>query len=426
MAAESWGRYPRARSQERWLHWTNASLAPVEEGGTVLPYGLGRSYGDSCLNDGGTLLHTRRLDRFLAFDEGSGVVRCEAGVTLDQILRTFVPRGWFPPVTPGTRYVTVGGALANDVHGKNHHREGTFGCHVPRFELLRSDGQRLVCSPHENAELYRATIGGLGLTGLVTWLELRLQRIPGPKMDMESVRFRDLAEFLALSGESDATHAYSVSWVDCLAKPGRGYFVRGNHADAQEDAKPAGDGVAFPFDLPSIALNTLTMRAFNAIYARKQLRRVTRARVGIEPFFYPLDGIHHWNRMYGKRGFLQWQCVVPTGDVIERIMRRIRASRQGSFLAVLKTFGDKPSPGMLSFPRPGVTLALDFPMLGARTLGLLDELDALAIDAGGAIYPAKDARMSPATFRASFPQWESFAKHVDPAFSSSFWRRITQ
>ena len=426
MAAESWGRYPRTRSDERWLHWASDPLPPVESGSTMLPHGLGRSYGDSCLNDGSTLLHTRRLDRFLAFDAQTGLLRCESGVTLDQILRAFVPRGWFPPVTPGTRFVTVGGALANDVHGKNHHRAGTFGCHVERFELLRSDGARLLCSPHENAELYRATIGGLGLTGLVTWLELRLRPVRGPLIDMESVRFRDLHEFFALSRESDATHDYSVSWVDCLGKVGRGYFVRGNHADAHEARKAAGDGIALPFDLPSFALNNLTMRAFNAVYARKQLRRVARARVGIEPFFYPLDGIRHWNRMYGQRGFLQWQCVVPTADAIGTIMQRIRASGQGSFLAVLKTFGDKPSPGMLSFPRPDVTLALDFPMRGARTLALLDALDKLAIDAGGAVYPAKDARMSPATFRASFPQWESFAKHVDPAFSSSFWRRVTQ
>lgn len=434
---ESWGRYPKAEHELLPLHWRSDPIA-WPEAGSVLPHGLGRSYGDSCLNDGGSLLLTRGLSRFLDFDEESGVLTCEAGVSLGEILSLVLPRGWFLPVTPGTRFVTVGGAIANDVHGKNHVRDGSFGRFVEAFELVRSDGSRLVCSSEENAELFAATIGGLGLTGLVTWARIRLRKIAGPGIDQESVRLRNLEDFFRVDAESESDWTYTVAWIDCLAKGrrlGRGIYYRGNHEGeggavgaGPDERRATRTGTLFhvPFDAPSFLLNSWSIRAFNALYYRKQLRAVQRGRVHWAPFFYPLDAVGNWNRIYGKRGLLQWQCVVPDEErhVVD-LLEEISRAREGSFLVVLKRFGSLPSPGLLSFPRPGLTLALDFPNRGARTFDLLDRLDRLVLDAGGALYPAKDARMSPELFRASFPAWQDFARHVDPAFSSSFWRRVT-
>jgi FAD/FMN-containing dehydrogenase len=298
--------------------------------------------------------------------------------------------------------------------------------------LLRSDGSRLVCSPDENEELYRATIGGLGLTGVVTWAELQLTRINNPLIEMESIRFRNLDEFFELNAASERDYRYTVAWVDVLArgdKLGRGLYLRGNNAAPAIEDLPRlrwTSRISVPVDAPGWSVNPLTVRAFNFAYYRKQLRKVQAGLVPYEPFFYPLDAVAKWNRVYGKRGFFQYQCVVPAGtDTMRRILEVIAASKEASPLVVLKTFGDLPSPGMLSFPRAGVTLALDFPNRGERTFRLFEELDALVADAGGALYPAKDARMPPEMFRRSFPNWQDFARHVDPRFSSSFWRRVT-
>jgi FAD/FMN-containing dehydrogenase len=429
---QSWGRYPRATPRAvAPIVWRSDPPRLAELGGPVLPYAYGRSYGDSCLNDGGVLLDVAPLKRFIAFDEERGVLRCEAGVSLADVLELVVPRGWFLPVVPGTKFVSVGGAIANDIHGKNHHVAGTFGCHVTTFELLRSTGERLVCSPEQNAELFRATIGGLGLTGVVLWAEFRLKRIPGPSIAMERIRFARLDEFFELSA-SDRDHEYTVAWVDCLARGehlGRGLYMRGEHAPSANGAAPvpAPSRLAVPFDMPAGLLNAATVAAFNAVYYRSQLRARVERVVPYESFFFPLDGVHHWNRMYGRPGFLQYQCVVPDETdrgPITAILERISRAREASFLAVLKRFGTVTSPGMLSFPRPGATLALDFRNRGARTLALLDDLDAIVREAGGAVYPAKDARMSADSFRRYFPAWEAFAAHVDPQFSSSFWRRV--
>ncbi|HEY2347298.1 MAG TPA: FAD-binding oxidoreductase [Xanthomonadaceae bacterium] len=429
---ESWGRFPRAA--QRVVTPVARDLPLPVGAGPSLPYGNGRSYGDSCLNDGGDLLHTRRLDHFIAFDPATGVLRCEAGVQLDDILALVVPQGWFPPVTPGTRYVTVGGAIANDVHGKNHHDAGTFGHHVRAFELLRSDGRRMVCTPDENADWFAATIGGLGLTGLITWAEIALRRVDGPWMDTETIRFRDLDGFFRLSAESENDFAYSVAWIDCLARgksTGRGLFTRANHARAlkRNDAARS-TTLGMPFTPPVSLVNRATLRAFNTLYWHRQWRERREAIEHLQAFFYPLDGIAHWNRMYGPRGFLQYQCVVPPSVAAEataELLRRIAASGTGSFLAVLKQFGNRPSPGMLSFPRPGTTLALDFPIdRDGRVFKLLETLDEVVSGAGGAVYPAKDARMSGPHFRQYFPAWEAFQPFIDPAFSSGFWRRVTK
>ena len=399
----------------------------------MLPYGFGRSYGDSCLNQDGVLLDASHLNRFIAFDEAQGILRCEAGVSLAEILDIIVPRGWFIPVSPGTKFVSVGGAIANDVHGKNHHRAGTFGCHVTRFELLRSSGERLICSPQENTELFRATVGGLGLTGLILWAEFRLKPIVSPLIAMQRVQFASLEEFNALSAEADQRYEYTVSWVDILVGGTalcRGLFLGGNHEQAPSKLTARSGKkipLAVPFDLPAFTLNPLTVKAFNELYYHAQFAKKVEKVAHYEPFFYPLDAIHHWNRLYGRRGFLQYQFVVPFDhgyDAMRDILARIRRSGEGSFLTVLKQFGHIQSPGMLSFPRPGLTLALDFAFGGQKTLRLLDDLDTIVRASGGAVYPAKDARMSGANFRAFFPRWQEFAQYIDPRFSSSFWRRV--
>jgi FAD/FMN-containing dehydrogenase len=433
--ATSWGRYPAVEHRAVVaVDWPDLAEDLFRIDGSVLPYGLGRSYGDSCLNEGGVLLDTSRMRRFISFDAAEGVLRCEAGVTLADILDLCVPRGWFLPTTPGTKFVTVGGAIANDVHGKNHHVAGTFGRHVTKFELLRSDGQRYVCSPSENAGLFRATIGGLGLTGLILWAEIRLRRVSGPYIDMESVRFGSLEEFFEVSADSDRDYEFTMSWIDCAATGrhlGRGLFMRGNHAWQPRlpgrDARPK-QRFGLPFDLPTSILNGATIRAFNAVLYHKQLPRQVRSTVPYDPFFYPLDSIGGWNRMYGNRGFLQHQCVIPhesARKALGAILDATSRSGQASFLSVLKAFGEQPPAGMMSFPRPGATLAMDFAFHGEKTLRLLDALDEIVLAHGGAVYPAKDARMSRRTFEASFPGWRDFLPFVDERFSSSFWRRVT-
>lgn len=427
----SWGRYPPAQPRSvRVLRdrYTGLQASP----GPMLPYGNGRSYGDVCLNNGGELLATRGLDRFIAFDRGAGILRCEAGVLLADILRLVVLQGWFLPVTPGTQFVTVGGAIANDVHGKNHHQAGSFGCHVRALELLRSDGERLLCSPTQNVPWFAATVGGLGLAGLITWAEIQLAPIANPFLWATSKRFGSLDEFWQINAEAEARYPYAVAWIDCLAQGnamGRGVFFAGEHAGAQ-------DQLPFfrkrewrvPFDPPISLINRLSLTAFNGLYYHCPFTGQA-VLTHYVPFFYPLDSILEWNRIYGHRGFFQYQCVLPpesSRDGLKTLLREIGRGRAGSFLAVLKTFGEIRSPGMLSFPRPGATLALDFPNRGETTLKLFERLDAVVAEAGGALYPAKDARMAPSMFRRGFSAWETFSGFVDPRFSSSFWRRVTE
>lgn len=430
-AYQSWGRYPHAQhTRVLPVSWRSEPPALANLAETVLPFACGRSYGDSCLNDGGALLDVAGLGRFITFDESQALLRCEAGVTLADILALVVPRGWFVPVLPGTRWVSVGGAIANDIHGKNHHRAGTFGLHVTCLELLRSSGERVLCSPERNTELFRATIGGLGLTGLILWAEIRLKRVPGAAIAMERVRFSCLNEFFQLSAH-DQDYEYTVAWIDCLAgasRMGRGLFLRGDHAPGPvTSAKTSGLRMRIPVDLPSGLINRVTLAGFNALYYRSQLRSSRRKTVPYEPFFFPLDGVTDWNRLYGKRGLLQYQCVVPepAEGVLTALLDQVARSTETPSLAVLKRFGGIESPGMLSFPRPGTTLAIDFANRGPGTLALLERLDGVVGEASGAVYPAKDARMSAASFRRFFPGWQSFASYVDPKFSSSFWRRVT-
>lgn len=431
----SWGRYPRHRPALVWrLWWRSQSLPPLRPGMSMLARGYGRSYGDSCLNEGGMLLDTKGLKRVMVFDAEHGILRCEAGASLAQVLSFILPRGYFLPVTPGTQWVSLGGALANDVHGKNHHWAGSFGCHVRAFEVVRSAGECFVCTPTQNAELFRATIGGLGLTGLVTWVELQLRPVETAWMRVEIIPFERLRDFFRLSQESDEAWEYTVAWIDVTARGrgrGRGIFWRGNHAhrgEAPTQVPRRSRRLTLPVEAPSWVLNPWSARSLNALYYYLQRWRAGQRLMSYEHFFYPLDTLGNWNRLYGRRGLVQYQCVLLPSvaeSVLEEILDRIAAARVTALLGVLKRFGDRASPGMLSFPRPGTTLAVDLALEGERTWRLLERLDELVWQAGGALYPAKDARMSPEMFAASFPQWREFCIYCDPAFSSSFWRRVT-
>jgi FAD/FMN-containing dehydrogenase len=395
--------------------------------GSLLPYGLGRSYGDSCLNAGREVMDCRRLNRILGFDDSIGMIRCESGVTLSDIIDVCLPQGWFLPVTPGTRFVTVGGAIAHDVHGKNHHCAGTFGAHIRQIALHRSNNGLVICNSEENSDMLKATIGGLGLTGVIAWADIQLKPAAGPWIDCESIPFQSLKAFLDLSRESNGRFEYSVAWLDCFAgKNPRGIFFRGNHATDQSKDFHAKRGPKLPFALPGWMLNRYSVKAFNTAYYKLHAAKRGVAIVPYDSFFYPLDSIRQWNLLYGKRGFLQYQCVIPESNLeaFEELLDRIAHSGMGSFLGVLKQFGSAPPAGMLSFPRPGLTLALDFAMRGERTLKLMQSLDEVVQQSGGALYPAKDARMSPALFEASFPRWRGFVPYIDPKMSSSFWRRV--
>jgi FAD/FMN-containing dehydrogenase len=397
----------------------------------MLPVGMGRSYGDVCLLQNGALLRTPTLDRFISFDPENGILRCEAGVTLASILEFVVPRGWFLPVIPGTKHVTVGGAIANDIHGKNHHLAGTFGRFVRNLDLIRSDGGRIHAGPAENPDWYAATIGGMGLTGLIASAELQLRPIRSRNIRYQATKFVGIDEFLALS-RACSGREYTVAWIDCVSQAwnfARGIFLAGDHAEEPGPLGPSGkSSLSLPFDLPAFALNRTTVGLFNAFYYNRQFGKQKHGAMDYERFFFPLDSILHWNRLYGKDGLLQFQCILPWAadqTAILRILKAITASGLASFLAVIKVFGDLPSPGTMSFPMPGITLALDFPIRAGASFELLDRLAEITAEAGGRMYPAKDARMSAAHFQQFYPQWRRFAAYVDPAFSSSFWQRVT-
>lgn len=405
----------------------SASQAPRP----LLAYGNGRSYGDVCLTDEGTLLTTRWLDHFISFDTKTGIVRCQSGVQLQDILKVVVPHGWFLPSTPGSRFVTVGGAVANDVHGKNHHDKGCFGHHVRALELVRSNGDRMVCSPEQNSDFFYATIGGLGLTGLISWVEIQLMPVSNEWMWVRTRRFSNLDEFWQLNAEAESLAPYTYAWIDCLAKgrtQGRGILMIGEHASDQTQFPGYKERpLNVPVQPPISLINAMSLRLFNEAYYR-QPTNPNGALHHYKPYFYPLDMIKNWNRIYGPKGFYQYQCVLPpevARPATSELLDAIAGSGQGSFLVSLKTFGSIPSIGMLSFPRPGATLALDFPNRGENTLQLFKRLDDIVSGAGGALYPGKDARMPASLFKSGYPEWQRFSNYVDEAFSSHFWRRVS-
>jgi FAD/FMN-containing dehydrogenase len=433
-ALYSWGHYPDAPQTAHPAHWPGDLAAQVDSvvraHGSTLAYGNGRSYGDSCLAASDHVVHTRTLDRFIAADWQAGVLRAEAGVTLAEISALSIPRGWFLSVTPGTQFVTLGGAIANDVHGKNHHVRGTFGHHVLRFGLRRRS-EALTCSLTENAELFAATIGGLGLTGIIDWAEIQLLQIRSSQIDTTVVRFGGLADFFALSNELDSQHEYSVAWIDCLAKgahAGRGIFIVGDHSKEGGLEVHARRKLRMPTTPRFSLINRLTLRPLNEAYWRLHPARRTQQRVGYEPFFYPLDRILDWNRIYGRKGFQQFQCVIPEAaaePALRELLAATATAGTGSCLAVLKRCGAIASPGLVSFPLPGTSLALDFPQSPNLDRALFPRLDAIVRAAGGRLYPAKDAHMTGADFRAAYPAWDKVEALRDPALNSRFWKRVT-
>ncbi|WP_295466052.1 FAD-binding oxidoreductase [uncultured Pseudomonas sp.] len=391
-------------------------------------HGMGRSYGDVCLNPEGTLWVTTGLNHLIGFDEKNGRIVCEAGVTLRDIQLFAIPRGWILPVTPGTQLVTVGGAIANDVHGKNHHAVGSFGDHLKSLSLIRTDGEVIQCSPTERPDWFASTIGGMGLTGIITQAEIQLRKVGSPWLHTETIPYSNLDDFFHLADESEAGWEYTVSWIDCISgSNGRGLFMRGNHTGIVERPIPKKRSITIPIVPPISLINRLSLRPFNTMYYHLKKRQAGTSITYYEQFFYPLDNLLQWNRLYGPKGFFQYQSVVPRDigkDATQAMLKEIARSMSGSFLAVLKTFGDRQPLGMLSFPQPGVTLAMDFPNLGGITHKLFDRLDAIVREANGRIYPAKDARMPRELFEAGFPRLDEFKRYRDSGISSSLSRRL--
>lgn len=409
MLISGWGRYPTIDAQLQELTTPTRAAEHLAADGPVIARGMGRSYGDSALAP--HILSTRSLDRLHTFDPDEGTVDCDAGVTLAELIDVFLPRGWFLPVTPGTRFVSVGGAIASDVHGKNHHLDGCFSAFVDSFDLLTASGEVLTCSADSHAELFRATCGGMGLTGVILRARLRLRRVHSAFIDQVTLKAANLDEALDLF-EAHSASTYSVAWIDCLASGeslGRSLLMLGEHArNGALDLAPSRT-LGVPVDMPGMLLNRHSIKAFNSLYFHRIRQPRTEQRIDYRPFFYPLDGIAQWNRLYGRDGFLQYQFVIPREagrEGMRAILQRIAASGRGSFLAVLKAFGaanDNP----LSFPIEGYTLALDFKNERGLT-ALLDELDRMVLAHGGRLYLTKDARMSAETFRQSYPRWEEF------------------
>ena len=403
-----WGRYPQ---QDAYLH-TPASCASLEliakQQNSVLARGMGRSYGDSAnaLN----VLQTTYINHFIEFDKSTGKLSAEAGITLREILEVIVRSGWFLPVTPGTSYVTLGGAIASDVHGKNHHIAGTFGQHVKSLSMLLGTGEVVTTSPQHDADLFHATCGGMGLTGIIISATIQLLPIRSSLICQKTIK-ADCIEAACDAFENNSNATYSVAWIDCLSKGkslGRSVIMLGEHAAQGGLEIDIRQKVSVPFSTPSVLLNRLTMKAFNNAYWHKSKHNRNQT-VALIPYFYPLDAIGEWNRLYGKKGFVQFQCVVPKLDGVanmRKLLTEISNSGEGSFLAVLKEFGIV-NENLLSFPTEGYTLALDF-KASATAIKILRKLEDMVVDMGGRLYLTKDAVMQESTFKATYPYWEKF------------------
>jgi len=428
-----WGYYPKVECKLERPERIKDLRFPK---GKQIARGLGRSYGDAALNSRGTVVLLERLDRMLEFDEKSGILRAEAGLTLDDIIKVFLPRGWFLPVTPGTRYVTLGGCLAADVHGKNHHHHGCFSRFVKEIELLTPSRGKVKASPDIEKELFWATAGGMGLTGVITEMTLQLMPVETAYVKVSRYSGKDLSEVLGILQDRTLDDIYSVAWIDALAvgdSLGRGVVMNGHHAlleDLPQKLQSAPLKLAekkvhnLPFFLPGFCLNKLTVKAFNTLYYRFESVKKEASIVDFDAYFYPLDFIHNWNRLYGKKGFLQYQFVIPfrgAEECLRQVLKHLQKSCSPSFLAVLKRFG-KEGAGHLSFPFEGFTLALDLPMQGASTLEALRKADEIVLRFGGRLYLAKDARMSAEMFHKTYPrfqEWSKVKKQIDPLGSLS-------
>ncbi len=413
IATSGWGLYPLvAASVQRARYLSDLGRAVATP---ILPQGNCRSYGDACLYE--RVVSTLPLKHLLDFDRQRGLLRAQAGITLAEIIRFALPRGFFPPVTPGTKFPTLGGCIAADVHGKNHHAEGSIAAFVESLDMVLADGSLVRCSRNERADLFWATLGGMGLTGFIYAATLRLKKVPSAYIRQRTIKTANWAETCRVCTQTQHQYTYSVAWIDGLQtgrRLGRGHVLLGEHADAPASKGKApvhGEGRwAVPFFLPGGVLNAQSLRVFNALYYHRQVRRATEALVHYDPYFYPLDAIGGWNRLYGRRGFLQYQVAVPDADgaaVIADLLGRIARRGMASPLAVLKTFGP-PSEGLLSFPIAGYTLALDIPLRDAGTIPFLRALNKTIVEAKGRVYLAKDAILQKEDFAAMYPQLEEF------------------
>ena len=433
---------PRQRCAVYWPGRRRDVALALERGphASYIARGLGRSYGDSMLNEHQGVIDMTGIDHLLAFDAEAGTVECQAGVSLERLIEVFLPRGWFPAVTPGTKHVTVGGSIACDVHGKNHHRDGSFASCVERFTLQTATGEVLVCSRDDNADVFYATVGGMGLTGVILTARLRLRRVASAYVRVRYEQAANLEELLTAFNDDDR-HTYSVAWIDGLARGpslGRGVLMRGEHATGDElpparrdrplDAPPRFKSNV-PCGLPGFLLNRYTVAAFNERFYRKH--RSGERVLDYDEYFYPLDSVGNWHRLYGRRGFYQYQFVVPAddgGEAVRHILERLAASRHASFLAVLKRFGPE-SGGLLSFPMPGYTLAIDLPNRGEQVPAMMQQLDDFVVERGGRVYLAKDACLKPEVFARMYPRLVAFnavRRRLDPhgRLASSQARRL--
>ena len=427
----NWGLYPIAAA-DRVVELERPVQFPRLDQ-MILAVGLGRSYGDVALNNGNTIVLCRNHNAILDFDATNGILEVESGCCIAEILDLIVPEGWTLAVLPGTRFVSVGGAIANDIHGKNHHTTGTFGCHVNWLELVRSDSTYR-CSATEHADLFAATIGGLGLTGIITKAELRLKRIPSSRMSVRVVKTATLAETLHVLAEHESKFEYSVAWLDLLCSErsmGRGHVMF-----AQHDGTWHGFDRHIPKEEPDWVTNVVRpllsypmVRAANSIRYHAQQAKTVERYMLFDQFFAPLDALRNWNHLYVPRGFLQYQFVVPLlteEEVLRDVFVIIKKHSIHCYLSVLKRFGAISSPGLMSFPMEGLTLALDFPIKGDKIFRALNEMDHVILKAGGRVYPAKDARLQSSTFQHMYPQFKTLKHFQDPRISSTFWERVSR
>ena len=423
----NWGNYPVIESDEKSFLFSEQLTQTLTETDHVIARGNGRCYGDASLEK--NTISTLKYDKILSFDTEKGIFECQSGITLDKVLEVIVPKGWFLPVTPGTKFITIGGAVASDVHGKNHHVDGAFSAHVLEMDVLLADGTTVTCSSSLYSDLFWATCGGMGLTGIITRVKFDLKKIESSYIKQKQVKAENLEEVIRLFDEYKH-YTYSVAWIDCLQKGkdfGRSILILGEHAQL-EDLPPAKKAAplalpkkkqfTFPFTLPSFVLNQFTVKAFNFLYYGKNFKREINNVVSYEPFFYPLDAVLHWNRGYGKKGFVQYQFVLPLESKagLVEILKRISDEGLGSFLAVLKVFGKQDD--LISFPKEGYTLALDFPVRDGL-FAFLDELDEIVLKYGGRLYLSKDARMRPDIFWRSYENAQRFVdivKKYNPGF----------
>lgn len=430
MSFMSWGMYPKIKNTEFKFGSRTALKELLDTKKEFIPYGNGRSYGDSALNT--NIINVRPRDYFIAFDEEKGLLHIQAGVLLSEILASFVPRGWFLKVTPGTKFITVGGAIAADVHGKNHHVEGCFSECIQDFEIMLADGSVITCAKEATPELFKATCGGMGLTGIILSAKIYLKKINSQYIDQTTIKTKNLKEtFNAFEEHQDKP--YSVAWIDCLAKNdelGKCLLMAGDFRDDGKLNYKSKPQKSIPFNFPSFTLNNWTVRAFNWFYYSKAKEGISKQRVDIDAFFYPLDSIAHWNRIYGKNGFTQYQFILPketSYSGLEEILSTISHSGKGSFLAVLKLYG-KANDNWLSFPIEGYSLALDF-KIEKSLFDLLDKLDEIVVKHKGRIYLAKDVRVSKDIFEKGYPQIDTFRQYrkenmMDSKFQSYQSKRI--